>query len=121
MIWVLIVFSTILSCELVIRIPFIRSAHDLRLSSQKAIKIIKSSSISDHWKEKILPYYAVDIAKLSLLTFVYLLFALSPFLLVGFLSGQFGLNVFELISTPASILAITVLAWVYFALRKRFL
>ena len=27
--------------------------------SKKSLKIIKSSNISDHWKEKVIPHYAI--------------------------------------------------------------
>ena len=116
--WILGGITTILSCELFCRIPIIHSVLQIKLIASKAARVLKSKAISDHWKERILPKYAFGISKYSILSFLYLVIAVCPFLVVGLLSSFIGLNFFSFISKPLPIASITLFAWIYLALRK---
>ena len=118
MIWILVGVTTILSCELFCRIPIINSVLEVKFTASKAARVLKSESISDHWKEWILPRYAFRISRYSILSFLYLVIALCPFLLVGLLSSFIDLNFFNFIFELLSIVGITIFAWAYLVMRK---
>lgn len=118
MIWIMAGVTTILSCELFCRIAIIDSILEIKLQISKAVRVLKSESISDHWKEWIIPKYAFRISRYSILFFLYLIIALCPFFLAGLISIFIDLNFYNSISEPISIVVITMFAWVYIVVRK---
>lgn len=64
--------GVIVFVELFFRLPVVRQAQSIRINAAKALKVILSSRISDHWKEKSIPVYAVRILLSSLLGAFYL-------------------------------------------------
>lgn len=120
MIWALAGVATVLSCELFCRIPIFSSFLEVKLTASKALRVLKSESISDHWKELVLPKYALTIARCSVLFFLYIVMALCPFLLVGLFSSLIGLNFFNFIFDFLPIIYITVFAWAYLVMRNNF-
>lgn len=120
MIWILIGLTTILSCELLHRIPIIDSVLEIKCTTVKAVKVLKSESISDHWKELILPKYAFRIAKYSVLSLIYLIIVFSPFLLAGLFASLINLNFFDKISQLLPIVGITIFAWGYIVVREKY-
>jgi hypothetical protein len=68
----------IVAVELFIRLPFLKRAAQLTDISRKTTRVIMSSRISDHWKEKALQRYSRDMAVCSL--------ALGFFLAIVFVS-----------------------------------
>jgi hypothetical protein len=61
-----LVLSCSLSIEILFRLKFISHVYNISRNAVKAIQIITSSRISDHWKEKTVPIYALIILKKSL-------------------------------------------------------
>ena len=61
----------------------------------RAIKIISNKKISDHWKEKIIPKYSIQIFRISF--FIILLFSLILFVfyIASLIFGDFGLAVYS--------------------------
>lgn len=118
MIWILAGVTTVLSCELFCRFPIIKGILEIKLVTSKTIKVLNSNSISDHWKEWILPRYAVRILKYSILSFIYLVIALSPFLLCGITADYIDFDFLNFVSKPLVILGITLFAWIYMVIRK---
>ena len=73
--------------EVFLRLPVPRLMHALAENAKKAMQVIRSTAISDHWKEKVLPRYAGKIFARTLLISFYLLLLLAAFGIVFFLSG----------------------------------
>lgn len=59
-------FVTMAAVELVLRLPIVSLTRRLRTLLQKAFRVVYSRAISDHWKEKVLPSYAMGLASISL-------------------------------------------------------
>ncbi len=91
-----------LAVELFIRSDFKLSLFSLMAVSGKAIKIIKSKNISDHWKEKIIPFYAISMFKYSIKSFFILATIAGFFFLPSFLINDFiffSLSLFGIIES----------------------
>ena len=89
----------------------------------KAISVLSTSKISDHWKEKILPCYAVRIMTSSLRIFYHLGFLVIAFLLIYGIVGMFIFeDLFEGIRRILRIdtqLTLLLIGLTYGVLRKR--
>ena len=69
---------------------------------EKAIKIIKSDNVSDCWKEKIIPFYAISMFKYSIKSFFILVLILIIFFLPSFLVDSFldfSISIFGIIES----------------------
>ena len=81
---------------------------------EKTIKVIKSDNISDCWKEKIIPIYAVSMFKYSIKSFFVLALIIIIFFLPGFLVDNFfnfSMSIFGVIESIFFCVA-------YFEIRK---
>lgn len=58
--------ATILLVELFYRCPFLRLTRRLAGEVQRSLRVVRSERISDCWKEKLLPVYALGIFKSAL-------------------------------------------------------
>lgn len=83
--WVLVVVAAILASEAFVRLPVLQKIGTVAATSQKAMKLVRSARVSDHWKERILPVYALKIGMGSVSFFLLLCAALLPVLLAGLL------------------------------------
>ncbi len=77
--------AVILCCVLSIE-TFLQSNVSLNLIFinhilKKVLRVLQSNVISDHWKKRVIPYYAFSILKISLKTLLILLVIISIFLL----------------------------------------
>jgi hypothetical protein len=113
---------SILTVELILLFPILKSVVSLAEVSQKSLGVLSSKRISDHWKEKALKYYARDMARYSLTTafWLALLFvgvAVSAYLL-DMLMGKSN-SVIEFAMTLEGMFLATLVALIYFYIRKR--
>lgn len=81
--WIAVIPAAILVCELALRLPILDRLVRMRRSADRSMHVLRSARISDHWKEKVLPAYARDMAGASIGFFVLLCLALLPLALVG--------------------------------------
>ena len=93
----------LLSVEVFYRSNYITLINSLIKESKKAIYIISNKNISDHWKEKTIPQYSIQMMKFSLRMLLISLSILFTFIIAnnlfsGFLSFIFSMNgIIELI------------------------
>lgn len=114
MIHLLLSLVCILSVEVFIRLNFL-SYLDLILKVTKRVTyIIPKSNISDHWKEKVIPAYALRIMKHSMQILLILLLIMSLFLIANYFFNDFLAFTFSLIGIIESM----VFAFGYVLLRK---
>ena len=67
----------------------VEPSDELQSVFEKAIKVIKSDNISDCWKEKAIPIYAISMFKYSIKSFFILVFIFSIFFLPSFFLDKF--------------------------------
>ena len=91
--WLFLLIGSICFVELFIRLDSISQIQTLTDILTKVARVIRSPGISDHWKEKVLPCYALALFKQSLLIFAILIVCFLIFPLLGllsyFLDGKF--------------------------------
>lgn len=81
--WLLVIVAAILASEALLRLPIMAKIKDVSEISQKAMRVLKSGRISDHWKERVLPAYAKRIGIGSVAFFALLCLGLLPVLVAG--------------------------------------
>ena len=111
--------GTIAVVEVFLALPFIRKVRELVALVNRIGKTLRSSKISDHWKEKVLPIYAGRLFLLSVTLFVLLIAALVPMAVVAWIGEAMGFPVATALSGIAGIAGSTVVALVYLMVRKR--
>jgi len=117
MIHLLLLLICILSVEVFIRLNFLSLLDSILKVTKKVTYIIPQNNISDHWKEKVVPAYALKIMKYSLQILLILSLILSLFLVADFFINDFLALTLSLIGILESI----VFAFGYIYLRKSFI
>ena len=79
MIHLLLLLVCVLSVEVFIRLNFLLHLDSILKVVKKVTYVIPLNNISDHWKEKIIPAYALRIMKYSLQILLILLLIISLF------------------------------------------
>jgi hypothetical protein len=81
--------SVVAAVELFIRLPIGTEICKLRSTMSKSIKVVSSSRISDHWKEKATQRYSLSIMTSSWLLFLYVVALFVVFCVIYALAGLF--------------------------------
>ncbi len=118
-----IVPSVILFVELFCWLPVTDHLKAIKSYSSRAVTVIHSKKISDHWKEKVLPAYSLKIMASSLSFGFYLLLLLVAFvfvyIMISFLlCGRLSIAVAS-VYRPEIQVAAAVVGLLYAVLRKR--
>lgn len=119
MTWLLIILATLAACEIVRLLPIPATVRTIGDNAQRARRVLASSRISDHWKERMLPRYALRIATASLGVLAMIAAILVPYLLAGLVAPGGLATFFNLLLTPLVSLAILVGSVLYVWLRLR--
>jgi len=117
MIHLLLLLVCILSVEVFIRLNFLSHLDSILIVIKRVTHVISKSNISDHWKEKVIPAYALRIMKYSLQILVILLLIMSLFFIPNYFFNDFLAFTFSLIGIIESM----VFAFGYVYLRKLFI
>ena len=117
MIHLFLLLVCILSVEVFIRLNFLSHLDSILKVTKKVTFVIPKSNISDHWKEKVIPAYALRIMKYSLQILLILLFILSLFFVADYFFNDFLALTLSLIGIIESI----VFAFGYVYLRRLFI
>ena len=99
-----LVLSCLFSVEIFTRLKFKHHSISILRNTIKVFKIILSSNISDHWKEKMVPAYALIILRKSLIIMGILLLIILVFSFFIFISNNFLSLLFSLIGIVISFL-----------------
>ncbi len=89
MIHLLLLLVCILSVEVFIRLNFLLLFNSILNVTKRVIYVIPQNKISDHWKEKVIPLYALRIMKYSLQILLILLLIFSFFIVADFFLSNF--------------------------------
>ena len=117
MIHLLLLLVCVLSVEVFIRLNFLLHLDSILKVVKKVTYVIPQNNISDHWKEKIIPAYALRIMKYSLQILLILLLIISLFFITDFFNHNFLVFTLSLIGIIESM----VFAFGYIYLRKLFI
>jgi len=112
----------VFAIELFFHLPVLDPIRGLINVSQKTVKVLSSSRISDHWKEKVLLRYSRDMALASIkiglgLTFVLILVSAGALSIDLVLPGE--VTTLEYAVTGEGLLLATLISIAYLFLRKR--
>jgi hypothetical protein len=107
----------VLSVELIIKFNFLSLFDSILNVTKKVTYIIPKNSISDHWKEKIIPVYAFRIMKYSLQILFILFLIFSLFLITNHFFNNFLAFAVSLFGIVESI----IFAFGYSYLRKLYI
>lgn len=119
LVWFLLVLTSVLAVEVALRLPLSTTLSRLAKHGQRAAHILRSSRISDHWKEKAIPKHAFRIFKASLQLLVFLVLVLAPFIILDLLGRAVEADLLENLVTVWGTLASILIAFIYIALRRR--
>ncbi len=103
--------------ELLIRLPIFPKLAEIRATLIRALGVVRSPRISDHWKEKALLRYAFRLLWLTVLLTVYFVGALLPFIVIYLISIVIGVAFMEFILSLVGILFATIVSVVYARVR----
>ena len=103
-----------LCVEIFINCKFIYVLNSILNITRKVTKIIPQQNISDHWKERAIPAYALKIMTSSLQIFLILLVMIILFIVADYMFEGFVMHALTLFGIMESI----IFAFVYFFLRK---
>jgi len=123
MIYLAVCLLCILGVELFIRLPFRRYIAALGHVSRKSVRVVNSSVISDHWKEKALQRYSCDMALASLrigflLVVMGLVIGIAAYLCDLLLPS--GRSTLEFVSSGSGISVAIIVSCVYVFVRSKF-
>jgi hypothetical protein len=119
MAWMLLVAGTLAAAELFLRLPLARTARGLLRVAGKVRRTLRSPQISDHWKEKVLLFYARQMFWASLGVFSLMLTALLPLALLAALGTGIGVDLAGRLMEPLGLLVSLAVACGYLLLRRR--
>jgi ABC-type uncharacterized transport system permease subunit len=114
MIHLFLLLVCILSVEVFIRLNFLSYLDSILKVTKKVTYVIQKSNISDHWKEKVIPAYALRMMKYSLRILLILLLIMTLFFIVDYFFNDFLAFTFSWIGIIESM----VFAFGYVYLRK---
>ena len=118
--WILVLFGLIQFCELAIRLPFLSVLKRSRSYISLAISLVHNRHVSDHWKERMVPFYAIAFTKCSLHFFMLIavcFFPLAVCVVAAALACPSTLNVLNSFLALTSLSACTIC---YLLFRLRF-
>ena len=112
----ILLFICILSVEVFHKLNFLANLNSIVIISKKVVDTLSSKNISDHWKEIVIPVYALQIMKHSWQIFLITLCIISllitaDLLLIGFIAFTLSFS---------GVLASMVFTSGYVSLRKSF-
>ena len=111
-----LVIACILSIELFLRLKFMSYVNSIVKNMNKVFRIIISSNISDHWKEKMVPKYAFILLKNSLLILGILFLIILMFSAFIVISSKFLTLILSITGIAMSIF----ISFIYLKLRVTF-
>ena len=117
MIHLFLLLVCILSVEVFIKLNFLSHLDSILKVTKRVTYVIPKSNISDHWKEKIIPAYALKIMKYSLQILLILLVIISLFFILDYFFNDFLAFTFSWIGIIESM----VFAFGYIYLRRLFI
>ena len=117
--WALLAVATIAAIELVLLLDIAGRIQRLLTVVRKVLRVAKSNTISDHWKERAMLAYAGQMFAASLTLLALFLLVLSPLAIAAAVGIWVNIPFLALLMDVAGVLACIVIACIYLPLRRR--
>lgn len=114
MIHFVLLLLCVLSIEIFQRTKLLHLASEIILATKKVSRLIPNKKISDHWKELLVPHYALTIMNYSIRILFILISIIAMFIISDYFIGEFLTYILSLLGIIESI----VFAYSYIALKK---
>lgn len=121
MIYLVTCLLCLIGIEIFIALSFLHYVKALTMVSQKAVAVMTSSRISDHWKEKVLQRYSGDMAVASLMLGFLLIVLLGIVSLASALLDmclQLEISSLQFFVTIPGLVTATIFSLLYATLRQ---
>jgi hypothetical protein len=117
--WALLAIATIAAVELVLRLGIGDTIRRLLTVVRKVLRIMKSDTISDHWKERAMLAYSGQMLSASLMLLAMLLLAVAPFAILAAVGTWIDMPMLALLVSGTGVLVSIAIACAYLPLRRR--
>ena len=117
--WLLLAVTTLLAVEVFVRTSFKQNINAILAFSKRSLGTLSSKQISDHWKEKVLLRYALEIFKNSVLLIVCFIVTGTVIFVAHVIGSYLGMDLLSLFMTPLGVIVSLLLALVYVYFRGR--
>lgn len=117
--WLLVIAVSCLAAELFSRLPFERTVSRMARCGGRASRIISSRRVSDHWKERILPSYALRMARHTLTLTLYFAVLAAAIAAVLFAADAIAPDAERFLTSAKGLAATFLVATAYYLLRRR--
>jgi hypothetical protein len=116
----LLVAGAILASETLLRLPLMQQVSAIVGTARRSAATMRSKRISDHWKEVLLPAYALRMAGRSVFFLLLLCLVALPVGLIGGIAPGGMAHWLELLVQPFAISILTISSGLYIFVRTRF-
>ena len=106
MLHALLFLGCIISIEIFLNLNFLNHLKKIISLTKKVLLVMSNKEISDHWKERVIPTYALQLMKYSLTVLLILLMIIAVFLGISLFELNFIVYIFSLIGILESIVFI---------------
>ena len=117
--YVLLILATIICAELFVRLPVFALARRSASYATQSSRVMRSSKISDHWKERALPMYSQRMMLATLKLAGCLIIVLSPFIVGWILATLIHIPFAPLLTSLLGIGVSMAVAFAYVFLRRQ--
>ena len=114
MLHALLFLGCVISIEIFLNLNFLNHLNKIISITRKVLLVMSNKEISDHWKEKVIPTYALQLMKHSLTVLLILLMIIAVFLGISLFESNFIVYIFSLIGFLESI----VFAFLFLKIRS---
>ncbi len=114
MLHALLFLGCAISIEIFLNLNFLNYINKIISITRKVLLVMSNKEISDHWKERVIPTYALQLMKYSLTVLLILLMIIAVFLGISLFELNFIVYIFSLIGILESI----VFVFLYLKIRS---
>ena len=116
----ILLICSVLTVELLLLCNLFQNIQKLNLIYRKVAYVIGNKRISDHWKEKVIPRYAVRIFGLTSILLLHCVVVFSPIVIISGVASFYYVGMYNFIISWIGILYVTTVITVYAVLRKNY-
>lgn len=117
--WLLLAVTTLLAVEVFVRTSFKQNINAMLGFSKRSLGTLSSKQVSDHWKEKVLLRYALEIFKNSVLLIACFIVTATVIFVAHVIGSYLGMDLLSLFMTPLGVIVSLLLALLYVYFRGR--
>ena len=117
--WLLLAVTTLLAVEVFVRTSFKQNINAMLGFSKRSLGTLSSKQVRDHWKEKVLLRYALEIFKNSVLLIACFIVTATVIFVAHVIGSYLGMDLLSLFMTPLGVIVSLLLALLYVYFRGR--